>query len=129
MKETKEIKATSPYSIRLNAEERNYIRTKAEQLALKDPAFIRLKIFDDNFRAQSSAYQKKGNQQDHKEIAQVLAMLGQSRIANNLNQIAKAINTGTLVITPEIESQLTEACLTVQLLRTTLIKGMGIKED
>ncbi len=125
----KEIKATSPYSIRLSAEERDYIRTKAKQMEVTDPAFIRLKVFDDNFRAQSSVYQKKGGKQDSKEIGKVLAMLGQSRISNNLNQIAKAINTGTLIMTPEIQSQLTEACLSVQLIRTTLIKGLGIKED
>ncbi|MEJ2681299.1 MAG: plasmid mobilization relaxosome protein MobC [Gammaproteobacteria bacterium] len=41
---------------------------------------------------------KKRPIKDIKALSQVLAELGQSRIANNLNQLAKASNTGSLPV-------------------------------
>lgn len=122
-----DIQATSPYSIRFTLEERQYIRAEAEKLKLKAAAYIRLRLFDERFKAQSSAYRKKADQSEQQTMAQLLAMLGQSRMANNLNQIAKAIHTGTLVVTPEMTAQLSEACQNTQLMRTVLLKGLGLK--
>ncbi len=34
-------------------------------------------------------------------LAQLLAALGQPRVANNLNQLAYAANTGSLALTPD----------------------------
>lgn len=124
----KEIENTAPYSIRLKTELRTHIHTAAKALNLKDSEFIRCTLESEVLRVQSTGYQKKGAQHDPQAIGQVLAMLGQSRMANNLNQIAKAINTGTLIVTPEITQQLNEACLAIQVIRTSLIKGMGLKE-
>jgi len=43
---------------------------------------------------------------DHRALAQLLGALGQSHIANNLNQIAKALNSGSLPVTPETEQEI-----------------------
>lgn len=39
-------------------------------------------------------------------LALLLSELGQSRLASNINQLAKAANMGTLDITPEIEREI-----------------------
>jgi len=56
-------------------------------------------------------------------------MLGQSRIPNNINQLAKAANSGTLPVTPDTEKQLHEACYSVTWIRRQLIQALGLKAD
>ena len=58
-------------------------------------------------------------------LAELLVRLGQSRTANNLNQIAKHLNQGTLVIDEELERDLAEALLDVAWLRATLMQALG----
>ena len=54
-------------------------------------------------------------------------MLGQTRIANNLNQIAKAVNTGTLIISPDIYAQIDETYQMIYQIRQLLIKAQGLR--
>jgi hypothetical protein len=63
---------------------------------------------------------------DHEAFARVLAALGQSRIANNLNHIAKAVNIGTLPVTPETEQDIREACSSVSAMRRHLMNALGL---
>ncbi|MCG3267170.1 hypothetical protein Yoon_05485 [Yoonia sp. I 8.24] len=60
-------------------------------------------------------------------LAQVLAKLGQTRTANNLNQIAKGLNQGTLIIDEELEVDLNTAIAEIAWMRVTLMKALGIK--
>ncbi|SIS41974.1 mobilisation protein (MobC) [Thalassolituus maritimus] len=62
-----------------------------------------------------------------RDISQVIYLLGQSRIPNNLNQIAKGINMGTLIVTPDTERHLDEAYRMVLWIRQTLIHQLGLK--
>ncbi|MDX8350675.1 plasmid mobilization relaxosome protein MobC [Cognatiyoonia sp. IB215446] len=59
--------------------------------------------------------------------AAVLARLGETRTANNLNQIAKHLNQGTLVIDEELEADLNAAIAEVAWMRVTLMQALGIK--
>jgi hypothetical protein len=63
---------------------------------------------------------------DHEALGRLLAELGRSRIANNLNQLARAANSGSLPVTPEVEADLIEACEEVAALRGELIKALGL---
>ena len=65
--------------------------------------------------------------QDHKALARVLAALGQSRLSSNLNQLARAVNTGTLPVHPEIEDELREACAEIAKMRAELVSALGLK--
>ena len=58
----------------------------------------------------------------------VLAALGQSRIASNLNQLAKAVNIGVLPVTPETEADMSEACAAVSAMRADLMRALGLVE-
>lgn len=63
---------------------------------------------------------------DHKLIAQLLAKLGDSRIANNLNQLARLANTGSLPVTPETEETLRLVCRYVADVRRLLLQALGL---
>ena len=60
-------------------------------------------------------------------MAEVLARLGQTRQANNLNQIAKHLNQGTLIVDPELEEDLKRAVAEVAWMRATLMEALGVE--
>lgn len=64
---------------------------------------------------------------DKQAIAQILGLLGQSRIANNLNQLAYHANVGSLVMEDETRAQIAEAHEHIVFLRKVLIKALGLK--
>lgn len=67
--------------------------------------------------------------EDKTALAQVLALLGRSHLANNLNQLAKAVNMGSLPLTPETEAELLEAIRDVRAMRTQLMVALGLKPE
>ena len=82
--------AAKPFSLRFTNEERRLLASQAggTQLAtyLRD---LILERSSQAFRRRTTSPVK-----DHEALARVLAGFGQSRIANNLNQLAKALNIG-----------------------------------
>jgi hypothetical protein len=62
---------------------------------------------------------------DAEALGRVLGALGGSRLSNNLNQLAKAVNTGSLPVTPETEADLVAACEAVKALRIDLLRALG----
>ena len=59
----------------------------------------------------------------------ILGQLGCSNIANILNQLAKAANSGTLPHSPDTALYLKEARDHVIAIRLDLIKALGLRED
>jgi hypothetical protein len=62
---------------------------------------------------------------DYTALAQILGLLGQSHVANNLNQIAKALNSGSLMVGLETEQNIQEACKAVIQMRDVLMQALG----
>jgi hypothetical protein len=62
---------------------------------------------------------------DHEALGRVLGALGGSRLSSNLNQLAKAVNTGSLPATPDTEKELREACKAVTAMRDELMRALG----
>ncbi len=62
---------------------------------------------------------------DDQALAKLLGELGASRLANNLNQLAKAANTGSLPITLETENVI-YAARDVERIRKQLIAALGL---
>ncbi|MEJ0038733.1 MAG: plasmid mobilization relaxosome protein MobC [Gammaproteobacteria bacterium] len=60
-------------------------------------------------------------------IAKLLAALGEARLANNLNQLARHANMGTLDISKATENELLAACAEVHAMRADLIAALGLK--
>lgn len=64
---------------------------------------------------------------DQEALAQILGMLGQSRIANNLNQIAYQANCGSLLLDDATEDEINIACAYIAFMRVKLIEALGLK--
>jgi len=110
-----------PFSIRFTFEERARLDAERGRSALS--AHIRECLFGDNVtpRRQSG----NGPVKDGEALGRVLGALGGSRLSNNLNQLAKAVNTGSLPVTPETEADIIAACEEVKALRADLLRALG----
>ncbi len=114
-------KSPPPFSLRLTDAERARLESDAAGKALG--AYIRERLFGEEV-----APRKRGGGapvKDHEALGRVLGALGQSRLSSNLNQLAKAVNTGSLPVTPETEAELKEACREVSALRDELLRALG----
>jgi len=113
----------SPFSLRLSDEERAILlaRTKGRPLG----EYIRHQLFGDQVSPRKLHQRKAGA--DAQAIARLLASLGKSRLASNMNQIAKAANIGALPVGPDLTQELFSACRDIADMRRTLISSLGIK--
>lgn len=110
-----------PVSMRLTPKERARLDMLRGNKSLS--AYIRERLFGD-----AAAPRKKGGTspvKDAEALGRVLGALGQSRLASNLNQLAKAVNSGSLPVTPETESDLATACQDVAAMRADLLRALG----
>ncbi|MDF1803211.1 hypothetical protein [Thalassovita sp.] len=110
-----------PFSIRFTFEERAKLDAARGRKALA--AHIREKLFGDDVTPRK----RPGNSpvQDAEALGRVLGALGASRLSSNLNQLAKAVNTGSLPVTPETEADMVAACKEVIALRNDLLRALG----
>lgn len=110
-----------PFSLRLTPDEKAKLKREAGSMPLG--AYIRSKLLGEASRPRRS---RRSPIEDDKALAQLLGELGKARLANNLNQLAKAANTGSLPITPETEKAIQDACRDVQWMRARLIATLGL---
>lgn len=88
-------------------------------------SYIRWRFFDPNFpppRRRGVAPIK-----DHQALAELLAKLGQSRLSNNLNQLARSANSGSLPLTPETEAAIVAASTEITHMRQLLIEALNVE--
>ncbi|MEO1242763.1 MAG: hypothetical protein AAFX54_12715 [Pseudomonadota bacterium] len=115
-------KRPPPLSIRVSDDERARLKRDASGGSVN--AYVRQKLFG------ASAVSRKSKRQpaaDMEALGRVLGALGQSRLASNLNQIAKAANMGALPVTPELEKELHDICADIHAMRCDLLKALGVK--
>lgn len=123
-KSKKRKKREAPFSLRLSVAERERLLQEAGGAALG--AYIKAKVLG----TPAMRMRRSGaDLQDRKAIAQVLALLGGSRIANNLNQLAHAANIGALPVTPETEEDLRETLRDVKAIRHLLMVALGLRPE
>ncbi|GJL64922.1 MAG: hypothetical protein NPIRA04_35760 [Nitrospirales bacterium] len=118
-------KTLPPFSLRLTPEERAQLEKDAAGMSLG--AYIRSRLFDSSVPKRQ--VRNKFPVKDHQELAKVLGELGRSRLANNLNQLAKAVNRGTLEVTPETQKSIHDGCSDIRWMRHVLMAAMGLKEE
>ena len=124
-------KAAPPFSLRLSFEERARLEREAGDVPLG--AYIRWRLFGDGQdRAGPSGRPPRQRRRrvlaDEQALAQLLAKLGDTRLANNLNQLAKAANAGSLPVMPETEQALRDAHAEVRAMRQLLLRALGFRE-
>ena len=107
-----------PFSLRLSFEERARLTEQAGGTPLG--AYIRERLLAEPTR------RSRLTTADRQALLQVLGTLGQSRIANNLNQLAKQANLGTLPVTPVTEAELNGAAADIAAMREMLVKALGL---
>ena len=119
--EAKKAEYPPPFSLRLTYEER--ARLDAERGSKTLAAYIRERLFG----VDAAPRKKRGNSpvQDKEALGRMAGALGQSRLSQNMNQLAKAVNSGSLPVTPETEAEIKEACREISEMRTELLAALG----
>jgi len=113
--------AISPITLRLTPEERERLEELAAGMTLS--AYIRACVFAQEMRRRK--HRPKTVVADKKAAAEALALLGQSRIASNLNQLAYHANIGALEIGEVEKAQIAEAHAQVKSIRSLLMHALG----
>ena len=116
-------KQPSPFCIRFTKQERKTLEQAAGDRALG--AYIRWLLFKDELPAIRTRNKKPVK--DHKLLAELIALLGQSRIASNINQLAKAANSGSLPVNRDVLQSLEESVQAIRWMRETLIGALGLQ--
>ena len=113
-------KRPAPLSLRLSTDERAKLEKQAGGLALG--AYIKSVVFEDA----APKYRKRKTlpSAEKQLLAEILVRLSDTRTSANLNQIAKHLNQGTLVIDDELEADLKRAVAEMAWMRTTLVKAI-----
>ena len=115
-----------PFSLRLTTEQRRELETRAGTLPLGE--YIRTRLFSDT-TPREPARRHARPVADHKALAELLAKLGASRLASNMNQLARAANSGALPVTPETEAALRQACADIAAMKALLMQALGFQEN
>jgi hypothetical protein len=110
---------TPPFSIRFTAEEQE--RLDRDRQGMRRAPYIKAKVFGGTALKSAAAIA------DRPALAQALALLGQSRFASNLNQIAHLAHIGALTFTPEEQAELSAALRHVAEIRSLLLSALGKK--
>lgn len=117
---------SSPFCLRLTFEERARLEAEAGREPLG--RHIKQRLFDG--RAPKKARAKpSGGIKDQRKLAAVLAQLGQSRLASNVNQLAKAMNLGELDVDDETRAAMNRAVADISAIRLLLMQALGLKPD
>lgn len=107
----------APFSVRLSAEERARLEAEAQGIPLG--TYIKVKALD------GRSLKRAAGVEDRRALGQALGLLGQTRYASNLNQIAHLAHIGALSFTPEEQGELTAALRHVAEIRSLLLKALG----
>lgn len=110
--------------MRLTPEER--VRLEHDAAGMSLGSYVRWRLFDPT--SPPPRHRGKFPVKDHQALSRVLAALGQSRIANNLNQLAAAAHIGGLPVTPDIEADLREAAAHIATMRQMLLAALDFRE-
>lgn len=112
-----------PFSLRLTFDER------AKLDALRGSMPLGRYIREEMLGEDAAPRKRRGRNpiKDHEALGRVLGALGSSRLSQNLNQLARAVNTGSLPVSDAVEQELHEACAAVQDLRDELLRALGAR--
>ena len=119
-------KHPAPVTLRLNDEERARLRLLCEGKNMS--AYIRRCVFGGDVTKRKRRRRARPVA-DRQALAKILGLLGQSRIANNLNQLAFHANSGSLIVDEDTRQRINEAYAHICVLRAELMKALGLKEQ
>ncbi len=131
---SQENKKPVPFSLRLSHDERAQLDAEAGNIPLG--TYIRMKLLENPKPRRKQSRKKKPRRKqsrkkkppvkDHTTLSKLLATFGASRIGNNINQIAKSMNSGSWIVSPKTEALLQDACEAIIEIRSMLMKVLGL---
>jgi hypothetical protein len=121
----KKRKGSPRFSMRLSAPERARLETDAKAAGMALASYVKLRLFHNIPGLPQPAPNRPAA--DTQMIARLLAVLGEARLSQNLNQLAKAANMGTLEVSTDTETALQAACVEVQAMRRDLVIALGLR--
>ena len=115
---------TSPLTLRITDAERARLEELAAGMRLS--AYVRACVVG----AETAKRKKRPKTviEDKKAAAEALALLGQSRIASNLNQLAYHANIGALIVGQAEKDQIAQANDHLAAIRSLLMQALGRKQ-
>jgi hypothetical protein len=116
-------KREAPFSLRLTCEERTWLERQSAGMPMG--AFIKSRLFGAGHKPRHR--RGKAPVKDHKALAELLACMGASRLSNNLNQLAKSANSGTLYFDFETKRDITRASDDIRNMRLLLMRALGMR--
>lgn len=121
----KQGKRPAPFSLRLTFEERARIEAQAGEMPVG--AYIKSLLLAED--APKYRKRRKPPVADRELLAQVLACLGASRMASNLNQLAKATHVGNFYFDHDTKRSIKQACDDIHAMRILLMRALGIETE
>ncbi|MCT4609431.1 MAG: hypothetical protein N4A70_09510 [Pelagimonas sp.] len=109
-----------PVTLRLTAAERERLEELAVGMTLS--AYIRACVFAEEEKRRKR--RPKDTVADKKALAECLSLLGQSRMASNLNQLAYQANIGALVVDDDTKAQITDSYEAIKEMRALLVAAL-----
>jgi mobilization protein NikA len=115
--------ASPRITLRLTEDELVKLKNLSSGMSLS--AYVRKCVF--GIETNSRKIRARAPVEDQKALAQVLGLLGQTRFANNLNQIAHQANCGSLLMDEQTENEIKAACAHIAWIRMKLVEALGLK--
>ena len=115
-------KLTTPVSLRMTFAQKAQLERDAAGMSLS--AYIKWRLFNPD--QPPPRLRGKFPVKDHQALTKLLGLFGQSRIANNLNQLARSANTGSLPIGEETEREIHQAAAEVAEIRRLLLEALSL---
>jgi len=116
----------SVLSIRLSNEERWQLEREAAGQTLS--AYARRKLFGGGVSRRRGSGQR-APVADHKALARVMGAMGRSPAIGTLQGILRACEDEALVVGPEAEAALREACAKIEAMRLDLLEALGLRPE
>ena len=120
----KKRKRPAPFSLRLSFDEKQKLIEDAGRQSIS--AYIKSRLFDPDAPVKQARGLKPVK--DRKVLAQLLGMLGSSRIARNLDELAEAAEVGALPGCEETHTLVKRAADDIRIMRRFLLAALGIRE-
>ena len=110
-----------PVCIRLTDTEKAKLKHWAGRRTLS--AYVRGRLFGDTATPRRK---QRIPQPDQKALAHVLSALGQSRLSQNMNQLAKLAHNGALPLDETVTADLAQACEDIRAMRHALVAALNV---
>lgn len=123
MSKKKKALATKIFTIRFTLWEFANLTQRAANAGMTLAVYIRHILFRE--QAEERKRVIRAVIKDVEAFSKLLSMLSATRIANNINQIAKATNQGMVHMSPEMEKLLRHACHAIIEMRDLLLQALG----